>query len=217
MKVRLGVISLLLFGLLVAGCARTVTQYVDYGRQMVVEVDLRGTAEVTSHRYFLVLSSTPDFKIPLPPPAEKLDAPEFIEPGMTPVLGSAEAYFSNFFSTWSGYVVIDFGGSFTVKGPFAIGSSVTREVFSGPEDLSSKIKFIFDLSRIFDTSIPDNIYFDFVAVNWPEGQPKIPQDHLESTNALISKILGSIKEISDEENPDLDPSVDILKCTVTIQ
>lgn len=210
-------ISLLLIIVLFSGCARTVTQIVPYGTQMLVEVTLRGTMEVNNNRYFLVLSSNKDFKIPLPPPYELAEAPEFIEPGIIPQLGSIESYYNHFFSTWSGYVVIEPAGFFTVKGPFVLGQVVSREIFASLEEQNNIIKFNFDLSLIFGTAIPDTIYFDFVTVDWPEGSAKIPKDHLTLTDAYISKVSGSKKTIDNLSDESLKDSLDILRCVVVIQ
>jgi len=191
------------------GCARTVTSLVTYGDQMKLEVTLRGTMEVNNNRYFLVLSSSADYKIPLPPPDIIESAPEFIEPGMTPFLGSEEAYYTNYFSTWSGYVILDPGGYYSVKGPFFINQSTTREVVSFIGEMGNKITFSFLLSRIFDT-VPDQIYFDFITVAWPEGEPKVPSDHMPSSGNYISKIVGSISTIDDLGDSSIDASLDIV-------
>lgn len=203
------------------GCAKTVTQVVIFGDQLVVEVTLRGTMEVGANRYFLVLSSqqllgsSPNFKVPLPPPDNY--SFEFIEPGMTPQLGSIADYYTNYYSTWAGYVMVEPAGNVLVKGPFVLGQSTTREVLSSLGTVSSKIKFNFRLSQIFGDSVPNPIYFDFVAVNWPADSAKMAADHLASTNAYFSKVSGTTITIQDEENNTLNSSLDILDCTVTVQ
>lgn len=213
--------SLIGFGFLILmlgfanGCAKTVTNPYAYSAQMVVEVTLRGTMDISANRYFMVLSSDPSYLIPLPPP-DNIEY-EFLEPGMAPQQGSIEAYFTNFYSTWSGYVAIDPGGYFTVMGPFVLGQAITREVLAGLGDISSKIRFNFPVTSIFSGTVPDTIYFDFVSVDWPVSGKKFAADHLTSTNAYISKISGSIQVIQDEENLSLLPSQDIMNCTVTIQ
>ena len=218
-KINLGIVILLLFSISIlvfnSGCAKTVTNPYAYNAQMVVEVTLRGTMDIVLHRYFMVLSSDPNFKIPLPPP-DNIEF-EFIEPGMAPQQGSIEAYFTNFYSTWAGYVAVDPGGYFTVMGTFIQGQAVTREVLTGLGDISTKISFNFPLSKIFPSTVPNPIYFDFVSVDWPTSDQKFAADHLTSTNAYISKIAGSIQVIQDEENLSLAPAEDILSCTVTIQ
>jgi hypothetical protein len=202
--------------LLISGCSRTVTQIVKFGDQIVVEVTLRGNLDNNSNRYFLVVSSVESYRVPLPPPDIVEEAPEFIEPDMTPQTGSIEAYFTNFFSSWAGYVVLDPSGYNLVKGPFEIGQVLTRESISSLVNISNKISFNFELDRLFDV-VPDNIYFDFITVSWPDGEQKIPEDHLPSTGNVISKDAGSITIVSDGEDPELDPSLDILNCTVEIQ
>lgn len=206
----------LVFGFFVLGCARTVTQLVTYGDQMVVEVTLKGNLDADANRYFLVVSDRSDYKVPLPPPDLIEEAREFIEPGTNPTVGSSEAYYTNFYSTWSGYIILEPSGITLVKGPFVIDQTPTEEVLGNLGEVSTKINFSFRLGKIFDT-VPDPIYFDFVTVSWPDGPEKIPDDHLPSTNNYISKVSGSIVTVNDEEDSELDPSLDILDCKVEIQ
>lgn len=202
--------------LLLVGCARTVTQLVTYGEQMVVEVTLRGNFDVNANRYFLVLSDRSDYKVPLPPPDFLEEAPEFLEPGMTPTTGSPEAYQNNFYSTWSGYIVIDTSGYSLVKGPFVLGQVPTREVIGNIGEASDRLSFSFRLGRIF-SAIPNPIYFDLVAVPWPDGGEKIPADHLPTTNNYISSLEGSVITVEDDPAGALDASLDIENCRVEIQ
>jgi hypothetical protein len=206
------------FILFSSGCARTVTPLWTYGDQMLVEVTMKGAIATNANRYFLALSLDPNYKIPLPPPDLDQEAPEFIEPGMTPLVGSPEAYYTKFFSTWSGYIVLDLNEYYLAKGPFVINQSFTREVISVLEETGEKITFSFRLEQMFG-ALPDQtqIYFDFVSVPWPDGEEKIPTDHLPSTNNYISNIAGSIFSVDDLEDPSLDPSLDIVKCRVEIQ
>lgn len=202
--------------LLLVSCARTVTQIVTPGDEMLVEVTLRGTLDADANRYFLVVSTSENYSIPLPSPDLNMDTPELIEPGTTPTTGSEEAYHTNFYSTWSGYIIIDPAGYSLVRGPFAADQTPTREVIANLGEASAKISFSFRLGQIFET-IPDQIYFDFITVSWPDGAQKIPDDHLPSINNYISKISGSIVPIDDGEDSELDPSLDILDCKVEIQ
>lgn len=203
--------------LFLVGCAKTVTQVVTYGTQMTVEVTLRGTMEVDANRYFMVLADNPSFKIPLPPP-DNPKKDEFIEPGTQPFLGGDIAdYYINYYSTWSGYVVVDPGGFSSVKGPFVQTQAITRELFASLGEINTKIRFTFSLDRIFGATIPDTIYFDFVSVNWPTGAQKLSADHLFYTNAYISKVSGSTVTVTDGEYEVIDPALNILSCVVTIQ
>lgn len=207
---------ILVFGFLaLTGCARMVTSIVSYGNQMMVEVTLRGTMDAKSNRYFMILSSSPSFKVPLPPP-DNISF-ECLEPGSSPQQGALADYFANFYSTWGGYVIAEPGGYFTAPGPFVQGSALTREVLTALGSPTSKIKFTFSLSRIFGSSVPSTIYFDFLAVPWPSGGAKLPADHLKSTNAYISKVAGSTISLDDGTNASLDAALDIIKCTVAIQ
>jgi hypothetical protein len=209
------IVALLIIGL--TGCSRTVTQYVTYGNEMVVEVTLRGTMDPSSNRYFLVLASKPDYKIPLPPPDNI--SYEFIEPGTEPRLGTAADYYANFYASWEGYCVVEPGGYFLADGPFVQGVAVTREVLASLGEISSKITFNFRLSQLFGTTVPSTLYFDFVTVPWPSDNSKLPADHLVSTNAYLSnvRIAGSTVTVSDEQNEALEAPLDILQCKLTIQ
>ncbi|MBN2058737.1 MAG: hypothetical protein JW782_08065, partial [Candidatus Saganbacteria bacterium] len=149
-------IIITLFGFLISsfgfisGCSRTVTPLIDYGDQLLVEITLRGSYDVNYNKYFVVLSSG-TFRIPLPPPDQLDAAPEFIEPGDTPIVGSQEAYYSNFFDTWSGYVVVDPGGYAVVRGPFVVGQTATREVIAMLGAAGNKLAFLLSLDRLFQT------------------------------------------------------------------
>jgi len=201
---------------LAAGCSRTVTPIVTYGEQMAVEVTLRGNVDAGSNGYFMVLSADPNYKIPLPWPNQIDAAPEMLEPGTTPLIGSIEAYYSNFYNSWSGYVLLEPAGYTLVKGPFVLGQSATREYLSPPGAASSKLTFLVRLGSLYST-IPDKIYFDFVSVPWIGGSAKIPKDHLPSTNNYISKVTGSIVEVTEFEEASIEASLDILKVKIEVQ
>ncbi|MBN2057475.1 MAG: hypothetical protein JW782_01590, partial [Candidatus Saganbacteria bacterium] len=66
-------------------------------------------------------------------------------------------------------------------------------------------------------TVPDNIYFDVVAVPWPSGGEKIPADHLPTSDNSISKIVGSIVTVDDSSDSGLDPCVDILNIRMEVQ
>lgn len=210
-------IFMIILGLVMSGCAKTVTQIVTFGEEMAVEVDLRGTFNADANRYFLILSADPSYQVPLPPPDMLEDSPELIEPDMTPEIGSPETYYTEFFNTWSGYIIIEPSGYVAVPGPFALNQALTREVIAPLINITSKISFSFQLERIFGANIPDQIYFDFVTVPWPNGQEKIPQDHLPSSNNSISKISGSIQQVADQQDPALSADLDIINCRMEIQ
>lgn len=213
MKIRLFIIACIVVCSL-TGCARTVTQIVNYSDEMTVTVTLRGAVDNNSNRYFIVLSSDPNYKVPLPLPDVDDDAPEMIEPGTDPILGSEEAYYIKFYSSWSGYVILDDTNQYyLIKGPFVINQATTRETLSS---FNTSINFSFRLERMF-TIIPDQIYFDFITVPWPDGQAKIPSDHLPSTDNNISKIVGSILTVDDILDATIDASLDIINCRIEIQ
>lgn len=199
-----------------AGCAKTVTHIVSYGSQMTVEVTLRGNYDATANRYFLVLGSSSNLAVPLPPP-DNISYDEMLEPGDTPVQGAVADYYSTYYDTWAGYIIIDPDGYYLVKGLFVQNQTNTREAIANLGSPSNKLSFDFNLSKIFGNSIPDPIYFDFVSVAWPDGQQKLPSDHLSATNPYISKIVGSILNIDNGDDTRVDAALDITRCDVEIQ
>jgi len=210
---KLGILIIIL--LLIQGCAKTVTPIVTFGEQMIVTVTLRGNFDVINNRYFLVLASSASLNIPLPPP-DNIEY-EMIEPGTDPISGSEEAYYLNYYSTWNGYSILEPGGYYLVAGPFVQNQTNTRESLGFIGNVNKTIVFNFDLSKVFGTTIPGNIYFDVVTVDWPDGHMKLPYDHLTSTNAYISKVSGSVVNIDDGQDAALESSLDIISCKAEIE
>ncbi|MBU0630334.1 MAG: hypothetical protein KKC80_05380, partial [Candidatus Margulisbacteria bacterium] len=201
---------------LITGCARTVTQIVPSGAEMVVEATMLGTVETTANRYFMVLSDSAGYKVQLPLPQPAGGRDELLEPGTTPMYGSREAYYINYYSTWSGYIITDPAGYFLVKGPFIFGASTTREVLSTTAASGNKLLFSFRLDQIFGATIPDTVYFDLITVPWPDGAEKIPADHLQMSN-YVSKVAGTELTIVDDSDSSAAPSLDISKVVIRIQ
>jgi len=222
MRKSIIIVGCLLFAALVTGCARTVTN-VNFGSSLVVKVTLRGNADTTNNRYFMVFGTTPNLKVPLPPPYNNIGGInyEFLEPdGTRPVDGtSLEAYYTNYFSTWSGYVVLDGSGFFAVPGPFQQSAPIIRtSPFAYFTPGTNQISFNFPLNQVFvNTGLPNTAYFDFVTVSWLNGSYKYSRDHLEGTNAYISTQTGSSITVSDPADPAINGSLDILTCEVTVQ
>jgi len=170
---------------------------------------------VANNRYFLVMSSTSGLSVPLPPP----DNPyyyEMLEPGTNPINNSIADYYRNYYSTWSGYVMANTDGYFAVKGPFVSEEAITHESLATLGDLTTTMRFIVPINNIFATT-PSTIYFDVVTVNWPDGLPKIPADHLATANAYIANISGAYVVVEDSLDASIDPALDILSCSVEVQ
>lgn len=197
---RRTVISLLFLLLLMTGCSRTVTKIVDYGSQLTVTVNFRDTVDVTNHRYFVVFSTVEAYSIPLPPP-DSTD--EFLEPGTAPRVGDMSAYFSKYYSTWSAYIIVDSMGYSLARGPFAVTDPITRETFAGLGTVGSNLSFTIRLDQIFGASIPQNIVFDIISVNYPTDNLKILKDRISPPVRKIEKTRGSILS----ESPGLDASI----------
>lgn len=206
----------LIFAFALSGCSRTVTPIVNYGDQLLVQITLRGNYDVNSNKYFMVIGNDQYYRVPLPPPDQLDEAPEFIEPDMLPQTGSRETYFADFFDTWAGYMVIDPTGYTLVNGPFTITQTATRQVIATLGAAGTRLSFLLPLDQLFST-VPDQIYFDVVSVPWPLAAEKIPADHLLSTDNSISSIVGSIVTVTDAQDPLLLPSLDILECRVEVQ
>ena len=216
MVIRMYFVVLLLSAIIgLSGCARTVTPVITYGEELRAEVTLRGTAEVDPNRYFLVVGDSSALKTP-PPPPDNLTF-EMIEPGTTPIQGLLADYYTNYYSTWSGYAILEPAGYFLVKGPFLISQTTTRESLGATGAASNKLLFNFTLSRIFGAAVPDRIYFDVVTVPWPNALARVAADHLSATDNYISKIAGSIVTINDVSDGSLDPALDIISVKVETQ
>jgi hypothetical protein len=202
--------------LLVSGCARTVTQIAPSGAEMVVQVTMRGTVEATANRYFLVVSGTSAYKVQLPLPQPGGTRDELLEPGTIPMYGSMEAYFNNYYSTWTGYVITEPAGYFLGQGPFVFGASSTREVLSTTAPSGSFFNFTIRLEQLFGANVPDIIYFDILTVPWVTGAEKLPADHLMMSN-YVSKIAGTELTINDDPDSSVPSSLDLNKVVVKIQ
>jgi len=209
-------ISILLLALTICGCSRYVTQIVTYGSQMTVEVTFRGNLDVNENRYFLILSTQDAYSLPIPPP-EGGSLDEFLEPGDTPRLGDRSTYFTNYYSTWHSYIILDSLGYFLAKGPFSATDPITRESVATYSAASSKFTFTIRLERIFGAAIPDYIYFDVVSADYPTDAQKFLKDHIAPPGQKISKILGSLLSQTDEQKSDIDPSQDIISWSVKIE
>ncbi|NQU18131.1 MAG: hypothetical protein HQ564_08720 [Candidatus Saganbacteria bacterium] len=209
------VVSCLFLVVCCLGCAKTVTTKTTYGSEMVVEVKLRGNADIINSRYFMVLSSSPAFKVPLPPPNNIAD--EFLSVGDLPQQGSLESYYTNYYSTWSGFIELNNNGYYISKGPFVYNTTSTQEVLSDFETASSTLNFSFRLEKIFGSSVPDTIYFDLITVDYPLSDFKRTKDLIYSPVPSIQKYSGAETSGSDSSDPSLDADLDIISWKVLIQ
>lgn len=203
-----GVIVILIFSavVLIAGCAKTVTERVPFGSTMTVSVNFAGNIDFVNSKYYMVIASRSDYQLPLPSPMY-----EFIEPGIPPADPQVDYY--QYYSTWSGYVVVDAGMIYLVPGPFtSSGESYQRIQVGGPVPVGRNQDFHFRLDQLFGDDPPDTIYFDFVSV----PATHYIADHLERSGVIL-QYQGMIASGSGEGGPSGDPSLDILDWTVTIQ
>lgn len=217
----LAVVSCLLLVVSLLGCAKTVTP-TNFGSTMTVTVTLRGNADPSKNRYFMVLGSAlPALKVPLPA-AQDPNMYEFLEPDVAPYDNAHPVadYFTNFFDTWAGYIVLDNTNSYyLVHGSFAPGAAVTRTPFAYFTS-GNTLTFNFQLGQIYTSlaGVPANAYFDIVTVPWLNPGYKFAVDHLTSSN-YISTSSGSTKTFNgtDTYAAPVDASLDIQKVVVTVQ
>jgi len=202
---RLAIISLLI-ACLISGCASFVTERVPFGTRMTVDVSFSSSINFSQNKYYFVISSDPDYQIPLPPDYE------FIEPGIPPM--DPQIDYLQFYETWSGYVVLDSGILYLVSGPFtSTAESYGRIQVGGPLEVTNGFNFQFILDEVYGSELPDTIHFDLITVD----STRFVQDHLTTPNKSIIRYDGMIVTGSDESYPDIDPSLDILGWSVSIQ
>lgn len=208
------VISLLLALVLAGGCSRTVTNIVDYGSQLTITANFREPIDITNNRYFVVFSTVEAYSIPLPPP-DSTD--EFLEPGVAPRVGDMSTYFSKYYSTWAAYIIVDSLGYSLARGPFVATDPVTRETFAGLGTVGSSISFTIRLDQIFGASVPQNVGFDIIAVEYPADSLKILRDRTSPPVRKIEKTRGSVLTESPGANTSISGSLDITRWTAKIE
>ncbi|MFA4905417.1 MAG: hypothetical protein WC645_02815 [Candidatus Margulisiibacteriota bacterium] len=208
------VISLVLALLLMGGCSRTVTSIVDFGSQLSITANFRDTIDVTNNRYFVVFSTVEAYSIPLPPP-DSTD--EFLEPGAAPRVGDMTTYFSKYYSTWTAYIIVDSLGYSLARGPFTVTDPVTRETFAGLGTVGSSISFTIRLDQIFGASVPQNVVFDIIAVEYPADSLKILRDRISPPVRKIEKTRGSVLTESPGADTSISGSLDITSWTAKIE
>jgi hypothetical protein len=195
-----------LTAVLISGCSRVVTERVPFGSSIIADVNFSSDINFTINKYFMVISSASDYQIPVPPDYE------FIEPGLPPA--DPQIDYFQYYGTWSGYCIVDGGIIYLVRGPFASSTeSYERVQIGGPVGVEDKLTFEFRIDQIFDSPLPDTIHFDFVSVD----PTNFLQDHLTTPGNSIIRFDGMIVTGSDEGNSEIDPSLDILDWSITIQ
>jgi hypothetical protein len=151
----------------------------------------------------MVFSTREGISIPIPPP-EGSSLDEFLEPGDSPVIGTKTPYFTNYYSTWSSYIVVDSLGYYNANSPYIETAAPTREVIAPITLPTNKLRFSISLARIFPNGVPDYIYFDIISVNYPTTTAISPnlqkylKDHAAPPNRSISKTFGSVLTETDE-------------------
>ncbi|MBI5701697.1 hypothetical protein HZC34_07670 [Candidatus Saganbacteria bacterium] len=209
-------ISILVFSIFIlAGCSRTVTTMPTFGNELNIEITLGASADVINNRYFVIFSTMESYQIPLPPPDSQ---DEFLEPGSAPQPGakSISDYFSQYYSTWSSYVVIDSQGYSLVNGPFIATNAVTRELISGLGTVTNKLAFTVRLDRLFGATLPKQLYIDVIAASYPQNSLKVLKDRISPPTNNFEPIKGTVISKSDETSSDLNSALDILSWKISL-
>jgi len=208
---------ILIITFFIAGCSRTVTQMPSFGSEVDVEITLAGNADVANNRYLIIFSTLESYQVPQIPP-NTMD--EFLEPGDEPLPGGTtkEAYYTKYYSTWSGYVVVDNLSGYTlVKGPFISGTVASREILSTLGTVSNTLSFKFSLEKLFGTTLPQQIYVDIVSVYYPISDAKTLKDATSPPTYGFSPIKGTYLSPPDDGiDLSIDPSQDILHWKVSV-
>jgi hypothetical protein len=217
----LGFCSLIL-GFLVSGCAKTVTP-THFGQTMTVTVTLRGNADTTNNRYFLVLGHDNTFATPRPWQQDSR-AFEFLEPDTPLYPGTNHTtaeYFSNFYDAWDGYLVLDNTQSYyLVHGPFTQGALVVRTPLTGVFTGGKTLTYTFQLNQIYTSlaGVPANAWFNVVAVSWPPNNTglKLAADNLTTYTYVSTTSLTNLRVDNTFSIPS-DQSLDIMTVEVSVQ
>lgn len=206
--------KLLLIGLMLlavgfsTGCARFVTAIPSFGSQLVFELTYRENVDMLNNRYFIVIGTNEAFQLPIRPY-------EFIEPTEIPLNPPnlpGNNYFS-YYQTWQSYFVSDVSGSlYLINGPFVTTEGYTRLPMPNQSQNSKMITITCPLSLVYGSSIPDNIYFNVVSV-----KNRFLADSILSPTPYISKIKGSYLPGTDDSDPSIDGSLDLIGWQVRIE
>jgi len=199
-------VLILLFAVSLSGCSRTVTERVPRGEDVSVYFNFAGALDFVDNKYFMIISSDPNFQVPAPPDYE------FVEPGVPPFDPQVDYY--EFYKTWSGYVVVDNGIVYLVDGPFnSSAETYSRVQVGGPLPDGTRVNFQFRMDQIFGSDPPDTIYFDFLSVD----PGHILMDQVAPPVKSIARYNGMIVTGSDEGSSEIDPTFDILDWSVSIE
>ncbi|MCX5751537.1 MAG: hypothetical protein NT099_07730 [Candidatus Saganbacteria bacterium] len=207
---KLLILSLLGFWILsfgfITGCARTVTPVVVFGKTAVVEVTLRGNADISHNKYYMLVGSSESYQIPVYPY-------EFIEPGQAPTDPTFNP--QPYQATWYSYVILDNSAMFMrVPGPFtATQETYTHAQISTFTPPATVLRFNLPLDEVFPSGIPQRVYFNFITVD----QTRYLKDQLATkSNSLLTytntEVVGS-----DDEDSGINASLDVISWRILIQ
>lgn len=197
----------------ISGCAKTVTTIGAVGSQITFDVSFR-EAMNPQYRYFIMLGKTNAPHIPFSPN-------EMVQP-WEGVTDTQVNYFTDFYSTWGNYLLIQGQNAALVPGPFVTSTTVeAQSLFDFTRPSPNRFVVSLALNRMsFGNATPQNLFVDIIAVN---GQNKVV-DNL-SNNALLgtdSTLVvptdqGTRKTGQDETQSSVDGALDITDYVITIQ
>jgi hypothetical protein len=189
------------------GCARTVTQIIQFGSDVIVQVELRGNLDMVNNKYYMIIGTSETYLLPEYPY-------EFVEPRQPTTDPTYNPYV--YYRTWKAYIVNDDSGNyFLVPGPF----NNTGEVYSRIPIGSitgaapNRMEFRFRLDQLYGSSVPAIMYFDFVTT----GPDKFLEDHLQPPSKYLDTYRGSEIIGTDDVRADINASLDILSWKVRVE
>ena len=218
-------IVLVICSLLIAlsfGCAKTVTVLPDIGNQLQMQITFRGNIDPTVNKYYIVLSSASP-KIPYQGtyffgPGEPYDSTK-----LNVGSGYLSDYYTNYFTSWSDFILLKDSSFFITNGPFTSTAShesyatatsllVFRTISSSDPDALKKINLTIPFNRL--SSLPVTLCFNFVSVD-KDGYMR---DYLRSTDNSISTNVGTtISERRETTDMSIDPGLDIISWSMVVQ
>ncbi len=210
---RLLIISLVLGLLLVSGCSRTITILPSVGDRIKVEITFRGNVDTAVNKYYILFGSSSPNK---PYPGTYFFGPgESYDTSKMNISTDLNYYYTTYFSGWSDHLLLSQNNYWLTNGPFtssALHSSYVPVLLDTRSGTSNKISLTFYLSRL--SSVPAELYFNFVSVD----RNGYLRDYLHATDNRISTTLGSETGVTDEiSDPGIDPGLDILSWSITVQ
>ncbi|MCX5748825.1 MAG: hypothetical protein NTZ10_01075 [Candidatus Saganbacteria bacterium] len=213
------VISILCFGFIFGGCAKTVVPLPNVGNQITVTITLRGDIDTVNNKYYMIFGSAN-------PAIPYIDKPSyFFAPGENydslkmNVSKDLNYYYTYYFTTWNDYILLKNDFYTVINGPFILANHVTYtgsyldfRTAPGDPSLKKKIILTFNFNKL--STLPADLYFNFVCVDKDGYQ----RDYLRATDNKVSVNAGTtISDKLEPADPLIDPSLDIISWGMAVQ